>query len=363
MILIMFGVPSTLIGYFYTIDTLANNSIETEQSNLSTKMLTNPKILDQEVLPIMATNNVADVVEEIRKSVVSITSTIPGNLMHSTGAGLGSGFIFTKDEFNLYIMTNAHVLENAVNIVVTSPTLGAFKGEIVGIDPHTDIGVVSVLLDYISNEVKDPIILAKINEQIDIQVGDIVLAVGNPLDETYSNTVTMGVISALDRQTNLISESSTFIQTDTAINPGNSGGPLTSIDGFVIGINTAKLSSTDIEGIGFAIPITEALPVANSIIRTKSFNKPSLGVYVSNVSETSLLDGQTIQGVLVENVIPGQSAEKSGILPGDIIIKINNDVVSSTTDLSTILAKYNARESISLTIIRDSRYEKIKVIL
>lgn len=362
-ILVMFGAPAALIGYLYTTTYVVANDQMILRPVSTKKMLADPKVLTEAVMPIMTTSNIADIAEEVGKSVVSITTTIPGNLIFDDGEGLGSGIIFKQDETNLYILTNAHVLEDAVNLVITSPTLGTYKGEIIGIDTHTDIAVVSIPLKQISHSAKEQITLAKIDENINISVGDIVLAIGSPLDKEYYNSVTLGVISALNRQTNLSAQNSTYIQTDTAINPGNSGGPLTSVDGYVIGLNTAKLSSEEVEGIGFAIPITEALPIATQIIARGGIERAALGVYITDAYPNSYFGNQASVGALVEGVVPGGSADQAGIEVGDVIVKVNNDDVSTANELIATLSQYNVRESVSITLIRGSRYEKVKVIL
>ncbi|ONI45961.1 hypothetical protein AN641_02660 [Candidatus Epulonipiscioides gigas] len=366
-ICVIFGVPATLIGYycvkgysgayFDMIETAPIRHVSTQN------MLVQPKVLEEQVLPIPTTANIADIAEEVEKSVVSITTTIPGNFIIASGEGLGSGVIFSQDEENLYIMTNAHVLTDAVNLVVSSPTLGTYHGELIGMDTHTDIAVVAISLAQIPTENKEHISLAKIDLKKDIEVGDIVLAIGSPLDKSYHSTLTMGVISALDRETDLVAQNRTYIQTDAPINPGNSGGPLVATDGYLIGINTAKLASEDVEGIGFSIPIKEALPIADEIILNGNIERPMLGIIPYDLYESSYFGLQIPVGILVNGVLPQSGADEAGIEVGDIIVKINNQEVLSTDELNSTLAKYQVLESVNVTLIRNSRYKKIKVIL
>ncbi|OOB77693.1 MAG: hypothetical protein BEN19_01460 [Epulopiscium sp. Nuni2H_MBin003] len=350
IILILFGIPSLVSSYYYISVTSHDYFDELYGENTAVfmdNMLGTTKQSNTKIQPIVTTANIPEVAEIAARSVVSITTIVPGNIFSPYGVGLGSGVIFYKDETNVYILTNAHVVDNATNLVVTSEMLGSYQGRIIGIDILSDIAVVAINLP----DVDVPI--AKISEDKQVKVGDIVIAIGNPIDTAFYNTVTMGVVSALNRQTSIVSEGISFIQTDAAINPGNSGGALVSMDGYLVGINTAKLSSDDIEGIGFAIPMQEVLPIAYELMQNGEIKKPTLGVYVRDVEA----------GVYIEGIIEGGSAQNSGLQQGDIITKINNESTTTVNTLKSVLNTYEINDSITVTVIRNNRLQKFKVIL
>jgi len=272
--------------------------------------------------------------------------------------GMGSGVIITKDG---YILTNNHVVEGAEkgNITVTLYDGREFKGKLIGRDKLTDLAVVKIESDDLP--------VARLGNSDDVQVGQWVLAVGNPLG--FNLTVTAGIVSALSRNLGIIRETygvENFIQTDAAINPGNSGGPLVNLRGEVIGINTAIASRTGYyQGYGFAIPINLAKKVAEDIIRYGKVRRGVLGVQIMQLDEATAkgfgLDKP--RGILVQDVISGSAAEEAGIKAGDIILECDGKEVNRPGELQEIIARKSPGDKVKLKIYREGKTLEIMVTL
>ena len=236
---------------------------------------------------------------------------------------LGSGVIVSAQG---YVLTNNHVVEGADSIELVTADGRRLTGKIVGTDPDTDIAVLKVNADNL------PAITLGNDEQL--QVGDAVLAIGNPFGVT--NTVTSGIVSALGRNRLGINEYENFIQTDAAINPGNSGGALIDSNGNLIGINTAIYSRTGgTMGIGFAIPMSLAKPIMEQIIATGQVTRGYMGVVFSELNAESIrvLNAQSAKGALIREVVPGSPAERAGLRSGDIVVGVNG---KATDDARTL---------------------------
>lgn len=296
-------------------------------------------------------SGIADAVLKVYDSVGSIE-----NYINKTLVSTGSGFVFKTDSKYGYVLTNYHVIEDATKVYMVLTNNSRVELEVVGFDKYADVAVLK--MDK-SNVIK----VADIKSTSSSRVGDTVFTIGAPLDSAiYYQSVTRGIISGKDRLVEVKSSDDNVImkviQTDAAINSGNSGGPLCNSNGEVIGINSLKLASEKIEGMGFAIPIETALEYADAFINNNKIERPYLGVALAD---------RTING---ENFVYVYSKENAGSLKntnikvGDLITKINNQLVSSKAYLKYELYKYSIGDEISIDYISDGelKTEKVKLI-
>ncbi len=274
-------------------------------------------------------------------------------------SGLGSGVIYFKRGKEYFIITNNHVVEGVDKIQVTIDQKKFYAAKLVGTDPRVDIAVIKI-------ETEDTLQVAKFGDSDKLNVGDFVIAIGNPFG--LYGTMTFGIISALGR-TDIASDRlnlTNFIQTDAAINPGNSGGPLINLDGEVIGINTMIYSQSGGNiGIGFAIPVNIAKSTADQLIDKGKVEHGYLGVYFQELTDETIkkLDLKTDYGMLVNSVFENSPAEKAGIKAGDIIIELNGKPLRKSTDLTIPVGNSKPGTKINLTVLRDNKKISIDVIL
>lgn len=315
------------------------------------------------VAPVYVNNSIADIAANVGPSVVSIKN----NKVVTTWAGefnqegLGSGVIFKTDGDKIYIMSNAHVVEGASSLTVTFLGNTKVPADIVGYDTVTDIAVVSVDKTNIPADIVNEIKPAALGDNSELRVGDLAVAIGTPIDEAYENTVTVGVISALDRQINLTDQKLNLIQTDAAINPGNSGGALVGPTGEVIGINTVKLVDSEIEGMGFAIPINDVKPIVDEIMAYGSIQRPVLGIVGENLTEELGNYYDMPVGIMVVQVQPGSSAAIAGMKQGDIIIEFDGERISTMEQLKEILLNKKVGDQASVKVVRGSEKVDLNV--
>jgi serine protease Do len=284
-------------------------------------------------------------------STVGITTSITTNWWgyQTTSAASGSGFILTEDG---YILTNYHVIEGSSSITVTLYDDTSYEATLVGYDESNDIAVLKVDATGLA-----PVVLG---DSDDLNVGDTVVAIGNPLGElTFS--LTQGAVSALNRQITLSSDlTMDLIQTDCAINSGNSGGALFNLYGEVIGITNAKYSSSgssseaSIDNIGFAIPINSVRSIVQSIIEKGYISKPYIGVYYSDVDEKSQAYGLP-QGASIESVVEGSAAEAAGLQANDIITAVNDTQITCGSDLADAVGAVSPGDVLTLTVYRQGQ--------
>ena len=263
----------------------------------------------------------------------------------------GSGILITPSG---YIVTNNHVVEGATEVTVTLSDRRELKGAIVGTDPQTDLAVVIVKGENLPS--------MKWSDSDKIEVGDLVLAIGSPFGLTQ--TVTMGIISALGRGNVGIAEYEDFIQTDAAINPGNSGGPLVNMAGDLIGINTAIFSRTGgSEGIGFAIPSNIAQHIVSSLIQTGSVVRGWLGVSIQEMTPTlaEAFGLQEMKGALIGQVIDGSPADNAGLRQGDIIVQYAGKPIDNVSQIRNAAAQTTVGTDVDVTVIRDGQEQSITV--
>ena len=291
-------------------------------------------------------------------SVVAISSTIQTTSFYGTseGAASGSGFILTEDG---YVVTNYHVVEGASAIDVILHDDTEYPAELVGYDATNDIAVLKVEAAGLP--------AAALGSSSSLAIGDMVAAIGNPLGELAS-TQTIGYVSGINREVTTDNTIISMIQTDAAINPGNSGGPLFNMYGQVIGITTAKYSGTTnsgatIEGIGFAIPIDDVIPIINDLIEYGYVTGAYMGVTVQNTDADSAAMFGLPTGAYIISVEKGGAADRAGIQPKDIVIDLGGHKVSNITDLTRALRNFKAGDTTTVTLIRSGREMALDITL
>lgn len=305
---------------------------------------------------------VTNAVATAQKSVVTVTNYQAGNSMsqQEAAAGSGSGVIYKKEDGKAYIITNHHVVDGASKLDVTLNDGKTLSAKLLGSDETYDLAV----LEVDASDVPGVITLGK---SADLKAGQTVLAIGNPLGE-FQNSVTRGIVSSKDRTVPVDTNSdgqddfnTTVIQTDAAINPGNSGGALINEQGQLVGINSMKIAESGVEGVGFSIPIDDALSILKQLETNGKVEHPTLGVSLQDVAafpagylkdQVKLPDSQKT-GVVVMSVEPNSPAAAAKLKTGDVITKINDSEIKAFVDIKTALIKSDG--PLSLTIIRDGK--------
>jgi serine protease Do len=269
--------------------------------------------------------------------------------------GLGSGVIYSKDGL---VLTNNHVIEEADEITVQTADGTDYDAEVVGTDAKSDVAVLRI-----KGNVKD-LVPIKLGDSTSLRVGDVVLAIGNPFG--FSQTVTMGIVSAKGRSETGIVDYADFIQTDAAINPGNSGGALVNMQGELVGINTAIISRTGgYQGIGFAIPSNMASQIAQALVKDGRVVRGWLGIGIQDVNPdlAGAMSLPTADGVLVSDVEPGGPADKGGLQRGDVILTVDGKKTNSSTQLRNLIAEAGANKKVDLSILRGGKPQALPILL
>ena len=325
--------------------------------------------------------DVSEIVSEALPSIVSITTKSVQEVQNYFGMygmygyapqqqeqeveGSGSGIIVGKNDDELLIATNYHVVEGADTLSVAFTDGNAVEASVKGFDEERDLAVVSVSLDDVKDDTMDAISIAKIGSSDDLKVGEQVIAIGNALG--YGQSVTTGIVSAknrrMDSDNNTVTDGSddssdgvNLIQTDAAINPGNSGGALLNMEGEVVGINSAKLASTEVEGMGYAIAISDVTDILQNLMNETSRDKLDdsehgvLGIEGSSVSSEAVQMYGIPAGVFVKKVTEGGAADKAGLKANSVITEFNGKAVSSTDQLIEYLSYYEPDEEVELTV-------------
>ena len=291
---------------------------------------------------------IADAVEKVYDSVVTVKNYVR-NQLYSTG----SGFVFKIDNKYGYILTNYHVISGGNEVFVVFTNNKDEKVTIVGYDEYSDIAVLAVDKSLV-------LATAQLGSSNDMRIGDTTFAVGTPVDSSvYSWSVTRGILSGKDRMVQVDNYVMSVLQTDTAINSGNSGGPLCNSNGEVIGITNMKLASSQIEGMGFAIPIEDAVKNAETIISGKKISRPYLGISIYDSNNYF----NNTSGVYVESVEKNGAAYNAGIKTGDKILKVNGVEIANTSYFRYQLYKYNIGDKIKITIERNGIEKTLTVTL
>ena len=306
--------------------------------------------------------DVSSIAEETMPSLVAITNQSVQEMMNWFGqsqayesVSSGTGIIVGQTDTELLIVTNNHVIDGAQTLSVGFTDESVAQAGIKGTDADHDIAVIAVNLSDISEDTLSQIKIIEIGSSSDLQVGEQVVAIGNALG--YGQSVTTGIVSALNRSlTNESGTTSTYIQTDAAINPGNSGGALLNMSGQLVGINSAKYSDTNVEGMGYAIPVDDVIDIIenlmNRTVRTEIVDESErgfLGITGQDVTSEVSEAYDMPRGVYITSVEEGSAAEAAGLQKGDIITKFDGTSVSSLSDLQELLTYYRTGETIEIT--------------
>ena len=304
---------------------------------------------------ILTEKGIEDAISNVYDAVVTVNS-----YYGDTKIGTGSGFIYKSDDKG-YILTNNHVIEDANNYTVILSTGEVVEANLLGRDAYSDLAVLSIDKSKVTK-------VATLGDSDLISVGNTVFTVGSPMGEEYSGSVTRGIISGKDRTIEVDDVVTKVIQTDASINPGNSGGPLVNLAGEVIGITSMKLASSEIEGMGFAIPINDVKIYVQSLEKGEEVSRPQLGVSLINVTDTYRLyyygirvDSSIKSGVVVADVNIGSPAYNSGITKGDIITKIDDQKIDNISRLRYYLYQHNIGDTVSVTYIRNGKEHTVNV--
>ena len=314
----------------YTVNQVSTEAPATSVYTANAEELTTPQVI-QNVLP----------------SVVGV------NVATMMGTGSGSGIIFSSDG---YIVTNQHVIDGAAAVKVTLSDSTEYDATIIGQDVRTDLAVIKIDATGLTP--------ATIGDSDQLVQGESVLVIGNPLGETLSGSTTQGIISALGREIEIEGKIMHYIQTDAAINPGNSGGALVNQAGQVVGVTSAKVTDTSAEGLGFAIPINEAIPIIEDLINAGYVTgRPMIGISGENVSQQFSMLYDLPVGVFVRYVDPQSGAAAAGVQQGDIITALNDTEVQTLAELNNVRDRYKAGETVTLTVYRNGQELKLDVVL
>lgn len=321
-------------------------------------------------------SDVSDVVEEVMPAMVSIVNnytqtgtTFWGQTYSQQGAASGSGIIVAENENELLIVSNNHVVQGMDSLDVTFIDGSVAQAYIKGTDADMDLAVIAVPMENVTEETRSAITIATMGDSDSLKLGMPVIAIGNALG--YGQSVTNGIISALNREMTMDDGSTgIFIQTNAAINPGNSGGALLNINGEVIGINSNKIAASQVEGMGYAIPISSASPIiADLLERETRTDKASedeagyMGITMQDVTDQITQMLGIPGGVYVYDVAEGSAAEQAGIRHGDVIVKFDGQKVSTREELKNLVGYYKAGETVPVTVkrVQNGQYEDVEL--
>ena len=311
-------------------------------------------------LPAVRNNAVVQAVREVGPAVVGITTQVYDRDMFNrrveVGQSVGSGVIFDKQG---YIVTNNHVVGDSKEVNVCLSNGDTVTGTVVGTDASTDLAVVKIAAD-------SSLPVAEFGDSDHLQVGETAIAIGNPLGLEFQGTVTVGVISALNRTLDEMDQRFNLIQTDAAINPGNSGGALVTADGKVVGINSAKISKEGVEGMGFSIPINQAKGIIEELIQKGHVTRAYIGLYGADKDIAARYGynwDSSIKGVLVMKIASNSPLSLTDIRPGDYITAIGDKEINSVRDIRDALDGYKPGDTVSITYVHNGRSMKTDLML
>lgn len=319
------------------------------------------------------TDSIANIVEKVSKAIVGIENyqqqqsvDFFGNTQSSQNveAGSGSGVIFQKKNGYAYVVTNNHVVEGASKLEVSLYDGTKATATVLGTDALTDLAVLKI-------DGKNVTATATFGDSSTLRPGDQVYAIGNPLGSELSRTVTQGIVSATNRSISVSTSAgdweTTVIQTDAAINPGNSGGALINPEGLVVGINSMKIAESGVEGLGFAIPSNDVIPIVNKLIKNGKIDRPYLGIGLADLDQIPQvyrgdLPKSVTQGVVVMNIDGNSAAARAGFQPKDIIVSMNGEKIANSSELRKYLyTKVKIGDKIKFGVYRDGKLKTITV--
>ena len=291
--------------------------------------------------------SIPDIYDKVSPSVVGVSCTL-GN-----STATGTGIIISSDG---YIITNAHVIEDAKTVMIVDSNADQYEATVIGYDTQTDLAVLKIEAEGL--------VACEFGISGELRIGELAVAIGNPLGFDLYGTITSGIISGLNRTLTIGENTMNLIQTNASINSGNSGGPLIDAYGRVIGITSAKVASLYGEGLGFAIPIDEALPIINDLMEHGYVTgRPMIGISGEDITPIMSMYYRLPEGVYVRFIEPESGAEKAGIKAGDIVIGAAGETITNMDELNEIKNRYSAGDILTLTIYRDGKSIDVDVVL
>jgi serine protease Do len=354
-------------GYYMVMSITGN--IKTASSNNEAKVTEVAESSDSKdtVVPASSTSSdsivtdVSDVVQKVMPSIVAINSKVTttdydlfGREYSQESQGSGSGIIIGQNSSQLLIVTNNHVTNGATSVQVVFSNEKTASADIKNSDANADLAILTVKMSDLSEETLKSIKVARLGDSSKVEAGDMAIAIGNALG--YGQSVTVGYISAVNRDVTVENKTMKLLQTDAAINPGNSGGALINIKGEVIGINSVKYASTEVEGMGYSIPISTALPMINELISRQAVSAGKQGYLGINATTAQNVTSDYAErfnmpvGIYVNDIIKDSPADKAGLKQGDIITGIDDITISKIDDLVNALSYKKAGDTINLKI-------------
>lgn len=298
------------------------------------------------------------IAETVGPAVVGITNMRGHDFFNNPIVSSGSGVIF--DSENGYIITNYHVVEGANNIQVTLDEDTHYEAKLIGHDRDSDLAVLQVEADDLPE--------ARLGDSSKLRVGEMAIAIGNPLGKEFARSVTVGVISALDREITVKTAGGEItlqvVQTDAAINPGNSGGALVNSKGEVIGINSVKIASADVEGMGFAIPSNLVKPIIDQLIEKGYVSRPFIGIFDFREITPQMSEWYNLpEGIYVGGIVSGGPAAAAGMRPGDVIIEMDGTMIKTFEELQQVLRSHKVGDKVTIVVIRENQRIELNVTL
>lgn len=311
------------------------------------------------------TSNITELVDETKDKVVSVL-----NVKNNQKAGSGSGVLYKNENGRLLIVTNHHVIDGGTGVIVRFSDGQEIEGKVLGSDLYTDLALIEVMH---KTETKP----FKMGDSTKTKVGEYVIAMGSPLGVEFENSVTFGIISGVNRLVPVSTQGGgesdwdmLVLQTDAAINPGNSGGALVNMAGELVGINSLKLASDNVEGMGFSIPVSEMIPIIQQIEETGKVSYPKIGISMVSVSDMSPyarqeygISDKVTEGIVVVEIVPGSAAASSTLQQSDVIQSIEGLEVKSFKEFRKKLFEYRPGDKITLGVIRGNDSLEIDVVL